>query len=350
MRRSRLVVLAATFALIQPLADRTGAAQRFQSASVMRAAAQNYLAALRSEQAAKSKLAFGDSERMNWNFVPLVRKGLPFKEMEPAQQRLAHAFLASALSQRGYIKATTIMSLEAVLKELEQGKGPVRDAELYYVAVFGEPSDNATWGFRIEGHHLSLNFTVAEGQLVASTPCFFGSNPAEVRDGPRRGLRTLAGEEDRARDLLGALDEKQRTTAVITKDAPKDILTGNSRKAEIGAPAGLSAAKMTKKQVELLNALLEEYANNMPPDVAAARLEQARRAGIEKAYFAWAGGLERGQPHYYRVQGPTFLIEYDNTQNNANHIHAVWRNFDGDFGADLLGTHLKEAHKTGDHP
>jgi hypothetical protein len=328
----------------QSLEQRSGAAQRFQSAAVMRAAAQNYLAALTPEQVAVTKFAFGDDERLNWHFIPKPRKGLPFKEMDAVQQRLAHAFLSAGLSQRGYMKAATVMSLEGVLKALEQGKGPARDAELYFVSVFGDPSESATWGWRVEGHHLSLNFTLAEGQLVASTPAFYGSNPAEVKQGPRRGLRTLAGEEDRARDLLAALDPGQRTTAIIAAEAPKDILTMASRKAEIGPPVGLAAGKMNKKQVDLLTALLDEYAGNMPPDVAAARMEQIRRAGIEKVHFAWAGGQERGKPHYYRVQGPTFLVEYDNTQNEANHIHAVWRSFDGDFGADLLGMHLREAH------
>ena len=185
---------------------------------------------------------------------------------------------------------------------------------------------------------------------VAGTPAFYGSNPAEVRQGPRKGLRTLAGEEDRARELLKALDEKQLAVALIKKDAPNDILSTNSRKADVGPPVGLPASKMTKKQQELLTALLEEYSNNMTADVASARMEQIRRAGMEKVRFAWMGGLQRGEKHYYRVQGPTFLVEYDNFQNDANHIHAVWRNFDGDFGADLLGAHLKEAHSKGsDH-
>jgi len=341
-------LLGCGIALLQPLDQQNRAAQRFVSAAIMRAAAQNYLAALTSEQQATGKFAFGDEERLNWHFIPRARKGLSFKEMDAVQQRLANAFLSAGLSQRGYMKAATIMSLEGVLKVLEQGRqGPVRDAEMYFVSVFGEPSDAATWGWRVEGHHLSLNFTLAEGQLVASTPAFYGSNPAEVRQGPRRGLRVLAGEEDRARDLLAALDASQRSTAVTSAEAPKDILSMNSRRADIGAPVGLAAAKMTKKQVDLLVALLDEYAGNMPADIATARMDQIRRAGIEKVHFAWAGGSERGQPHYYRVQGPTFLVEYDNTQNDANHIHAVWRSFEGDFGADLLGMHLRAAHAKG---
>lgn len=344
------IVLALLIFGALPAIEEGGTAQRFHCAAVMRAAAQNFFAALTPVQATKAKFSFGDEERMNWHFIPRPRKGLPFKEMDPAQQSLAHAFLSSGLSQRGYMKATTIMSLEAVLRELEHGTGPARDPALYYFTVFGEPSDSNTWGWRVEGHHLALNFTLAEGQLVASTPTFFGSNPAEVREGPRKGLRTLAGEEDRARDLLASLDVKQREIAVTSKEAPKDILSANSRKADVGPPVGLPAAKMTKKQTELLMALIEEYAKNMPADVASARLEQIHHASLEKIHFAWSGGWERGEKHYYRVQGPTFLIEYDNFQNDANHIHAVWRNYDGDFGLDLLGMHLKEAHsKGGDH-
>lgn len=318
--------------------------QYYPSASVMREGAVNFLAALNPEQLGKTKFDFASEERMNWHFIPRERKGLSFKEMDPTQRNLAHAFLSAGLSQRGYMKAVTIMSLEAVLRELEQGKGPDRDTDLYFFSIFGEPSDSKTWGWRVEGHHLSLNFTLVDGQLVASTPAFFGANPAEVREGPRKGLRTLAGEEDSAHDLLQALDEKQRTVAIFEKQAPKDILSMNLRRADVGPPVGLPAAKMNKKQLGLLIALVKEYTDNMPIDVASARLKQIRGAGLDKIYFAWAGAIERGQPHYYRVQGPTFLIEYDNTQNDPNHIHTIWRNYDGDFGLDLLGMHLKASH------
>jgi hypothetical protein len=324
-------------------ADHAGTVQRFQSAAVMRDAARNYLAALSPEQVARLKFEFGADERMNWHYIPRPRAGLSFKDMDASQQRLAHAFLSSGLSQRGYMKANTIMSLESVLRELEQGKGPERDPELYFFSIFGEPSDERSWGWRIEGHHLSLNFTLAEGQLVAATPAFFGSNPAEIRQGPRKGLRVLAGEEDRARTLLNSLNPDQRRLAVIQTDAPGDILSANHRKADVGPPVGLPAGKLGAQQVELLMELLREYADNMPPDVAAARMEQVQ-ADIRKIHFAWAGSQERGKPHYYRIQGPTFLVEYDNTQNDANHIHAVWRNLLGDFGADLLGRHLQQGH------
>lgn len=317
--------------------------QRTRSSTVMTQAGKQFLASLSAEQKAKAVIAFDDDERMKWYFVPRPRKGIPFKELRPAQQHLAHGLLSAGLSQRGYLKATTIMSLEEILRDLEQGKGPVRDPELYYFTIFGEPADSATWGWRVEGHHVSLNFTVVNGQLTASTPAFWGANPAEVKEGPRKGLRALEREEDLARELLHSLGAKQKEIAVIEAQAPPDIITSNARKANIGEPKGLAVARMNKKQVELLTALLEEYANNLPEDLAHARMEAVRKAGLQKIHFAWAGGLEHGQPHYYRVQGPTFLIEYDNTQNNANHIHSVWRDFNGDFGEDLLTRHYRHS-------
>ncbi len=334
-------------ALLLVVAGLAVAYNRARSQVVMVKAAKNFLAALTQEQRAKATFSFDDSERKNFHFIPRARKGVPFKELQPFQQKLAHAFLSAGLSQRGYMKATTIMSLEQVLLELEQGKGPVRDPDLYYFSVFGEPSESQTWGWRVEGHHVSLNFTVVKGQMIASTPAFLGANPAEVRQGPRQGLRALAAEEDLARELLAALTPQQRKVAVIEADAPKDIITAAKERADIGAPKGLAAAKMSKKQIELLGALLDEYAYNMPEDVAQARMDAVRKHGIDKVYFAWAGPMERGKGHYYRVQGPTFLVEYDNTQNNANHIHSVWRDFNGDFGVDLLAEHYRQDHQPG---
>ncbi|MCI0722911.1 MAG: DUF3500 domain-containing protein [Acidobacteria bacterium] len=327
-----------------------GAYQKMKSSASMAAAARNFLAALTPEQKQKTAFKFDDEQRLVWHFIPhssFPRKGLPFKEMEPTQQKLAHAFLSSGLSQRGYLKATTIMSLETILKELEQGKGPVRDNDLYFFSVFGEPSETQTWGWKVEGHHLSLNFAVVKGQLISGAPSFFGSNPAEVKSGPRQGLRVLAHEEDMARDLARALTPEQLKVALIDSTAPKDIITGNSRKAEPGKPAGLAASKMTKPQVEKLTSLLGEYAHNLPEDVAGEEWGRLRQAGIEKIHFAWAGSLDRGAPHYYRIQGPTFLVEYDNTQNNANHVHSVWRGFDRDFGLDLLKLHYQTSHGPG---
>jgi hypothetical protein len=310
----------------------------------MSEAANRFLASLTPEQQAKATFQFDDAERMNWFFVPIERKGLPLREMSAYQKHLAGALLSAGLSQSGYIKAVTIMSLEDVLRIMEKDDGERRHPEKYYFSIFGRPGADRTWGYRVEGHHVSQNFTVVAGKVVDG-PSFFGANPAEVREGPRSGLRVLAAEEDLARDLVTSLDQSQRKTAIILATAPADILTTNSRKAAIeGQPSGIPASKLNPKQFDKLAALLDEYANNVPPQVAAAREDLIRRAG-ENIWFAWAGGIGKGQPHYYRVQTSSFLIEYDDTQNGANHIHSVWREFNGDWGEDLLRQHYQQSHR-----
>jgi hypothetical protein len=322
----------------------TSAYSRMHSASVMTDTAKAFLASLDAEQRARATFQFQDEERFAWHYIPKVRKGLPLKDMNSAQKHLAHALLSAGLSQRGYIKAITIMSLDEILRILEQGKGPVRDPEGYFFSVFGEPLEIGTWGYRIEGHHLSQNFTITNGK-VQGAPSFFGDNPAEVREGPRKGLRVLAHEEDFARAFVQSLTPEQKKTAILNGDAPADILTTNSRKAALkGQPSGISAAKLDAHQKELLQNLLDEYCYNMPEQVAQAREEQIKKAG-NNLYFAWTGGEQPGQPHYYRIQAPAFLIEYDDTQNNANHIHSVWRDFEGDFGLDLLKEHYQTSHR-----
>ncbi len=318
---------------------------RTRPAAVMAGAAGNFLAALTDDQRGKVTFPFEDDERLNWHFIPRARKGVPLKDMDAGQRQLALAFLSSGLSPRGFQKASTVMSLDAILRDMEKDTTGRRDADGYYFSIFGAPSEAGTWGWRVEGHHLSLNFAVVKGQTVATSPAFYGANPADVKQGPRQGLRTLAREEDLARELLQALDAKQKAVAVIDAAAPKDIITMNQRKVTPDNPKGLAAAKLTKKQNEMLLGLIEEYAANMPDELAAARMDAARKAGLEKVFFAWAGVPDRGQGHYYRVQGPTFLIEYDNTQNNANHIHSVWRDFNGDFGLDLLAAHYQQWHR-----
>ena len=322
----------------------TSAYYRTSSASVMTEAANRFLASLTPEQRAKATFQFDDAERLNWFFIPIERKGLPLREMAPFQRHLASALLSAGLSQAGYMKAVTIMSLEDVLRILEKDSGERRNPEKYYFSIFGAPSDSGTWGYRVEGHHLSQNYTVVNGRVV-DAPSFFGSNPAEVREGPRAGLRVLAAEEDLGRDLIAALTAEQRKTAIVEAKAPADILTSNGRQAALkGQASGISAAQMTPAQLAKLTALLDEYANNMPEQIAQARQEQIGKAG-KNIFFAWAGGLKRGEGHYYRVQAPAFLIEYDNTQNGNNHIHTVWRDFTGDFGGDLLKEHYLASHQ-----
>lgn len=314
------------------------------AAAAMAEAAGRLLAGLPPALKQKASFSLDDAHRVEFFFVPTPRKGVPLKELSPPQRQLVHALVKTGLSQAGYTKATQIIELEKVLAELE--KNPVRrDPELYYVSVFGTPAADGTWGWRFEGHHLSLNFTVVRGTMIATAPQFMGTNPAEVRvEGPLKGRRTLAAEEDLARQLVTSLDEKQRKEAVFDSEAPDDILTTNRTKVDPLAPQGIQARSLTAKQADLLRQLLREYAARMPAPVADERMARLQKAGFGEIRFAWAGGFTRGDGHYYRVQGPTFLVEYDNTQNKANHIHTVWRDFDGDFGRDLLRDHYKAAH------
>ena len=315
------------------------------SVSMMSAAAEAFISSLSADQRAKATFGFEDEQRLDWHFIPRARKGIPFKELDPAQRLLGNALMGAGLGQRGLIRAATIMSLDAILREMEQGKGPVRDPELYFLSIFGDARSPKPWGWRVEGHHIALNFTLVEGKHIATTPAFLGANPAEVLQGPRKGLRALAPEEDLARLLIKSLDDKQRAQAVVSQIAPADILSTNLRKAEPLKPAGLQTRKLGQKQQDILMTLLSEYASRHAPDIAAARLDRVRAAGLANIFLAWAGGFEKGQPHYYRIQGPSFLVEYDNIQNDANHIHTVWRDFNSDFGADLLALHYKQDHR-----
>lgn len=333
-RALALLALSSILATSLPLSAHEASVEMAQAAG-------HFAAALTPEQKAKALLSFDDQERMNWHFVPKARQGLPIKEMSYDQRLLAHALLASGLSHRGYVKAVSIMSLEAVLAELEKGRGPVRDAEMYYVTIFGTPGKEP-WGWRVEGHHLSLNFTAAGGELPSVTPSFFGSNPGEVREGPRAGMRPLASEEELGRALIKSLPEEQRKEAIILEKAPQEIFNAPGRiKSE---PQGIFRSKLSEEQKAGLAKLMQEYLGHYRPDVATEDWKKIEQAGLDNIAFAWAGGLEPGQPHYYRVQGPTFVLEYDNTQNGANHVHSVWRDMTGDFGEDVLKKHIEQAH------
>jgi hypothetical protein len=317
-----------------------------RSASAMSSAAQKWLDSLSAEQRGRAAFAFDSEERLRWHFIPneqFARKGVNFKEMSEPQRALAHALIKTGLSAKGYLTATSIMALENVLQQIEgpQRRFP-RDPEMYWVTVFGTPGDKHAWGWRFEGHHISVRWDVAGGSMTASSPAFFGSNPAEVRvEGPKKGLRVLGDEEDAARALLDQLDAGQRASAILQTDAPGDILTMVKPAIEPLTPPGVKMGEMNKAQKDALAKLIDVYVNKMAPDIAAERMARVKKAGMDNITFAWAGGTERGQKHYYRVQGPTFLIEYDNTQNDGNHIHSVWRDFNGDFGRDLLREHVK---------
>ena len=315
-------------------------------ATDMADAASLFLTALTEEQRAKTTFAWTNDERLNWHFIPKDRRGIQLRELNVAQQHLAYGLLGSALSNRGFLKATTIMSLEQVLQDIEgAGRRFPRDPGMYHVSVFGTPGSQGDWGWRFEGHHMSFNFTLSNGRLVSGTPSFLGSNPADVRSGPRAGLRALGTEEDLGRSLIEGLPEKLRAKAIIDSKAPDDILTVNARKADIGAPKGLTLGEMPAAQRAVAIQLIREYLGRLRSELADADFAKIQKAGLNSVRFAWAGTTGKGQRHYYRLHGPTFLLEYDNTQNDANHIHAVWRDLANDFGTDVLADHIRASHK-----
>lgn len=317
--------------------------------SQMAAIAKVFVSSLSGQQKSKASFEFATEERDNWHFIPRERKGLPMKELSPQQKLLAHALLNTGLGFRGSAKAVTIMSLEEVLYQMEgadEAKRAAvrekRDPEKYYISIFGEPSEKGAWGWRVEGHHLSLNFTIKDGRLLSASPAFMGSNPGEIRQGQLNGLRVLAVEEELGRSLVKSLTPAQFKVALVAEVAPKEMITAAERKVSALTPPGLSDSELDAAQKGMLTRLIDEYLERMRPEVAEELRAEIKAGGA--VHFAWAGGVERGEPHYYRVQGKTFLIEYDNTQNDANHVHSVWRSFDGDFGRDVLGEHLKSSH------
>ncbi len=308
----------------------------------IREASDRVLVTLDADQRLRGMFAFDSPERFNFHFVPRPRRGLSLKDMSPAQRTATHDLLRTALSPRGYTKVAGIIELEELLFQLSN-RNPFRDPEQYFLTFFGEPSDEAPWGWRFEGHHLSLNFSSVAGGLFSSTPAFMGANPAEVRSGAASGKRVLAAEEDLGRALVRALDPSRRGQATLSASAPDDIITGADRYARLARFEGLPASAMTETQVAMLWRIVEEYAHNLHAELADAQLARIRDAGIENLHFAWAGSVEPGRPHYYRIHGPTVLFEYDNVQNNANHIHTVWRDLDNDFGDDVLRRHYETA-------
>ena len=316
-----------------------------QVAGEMSRAARALLDGLDEQQRARIRIALEDEERLNWHYVPRARKGVPMKDLTPPQRQLVRRLLETALSERGQVDARQIIQLETVLRSLERRS--YRDPELYFVTIFGEPKEGGTWGWRFEGHHLSLNFTVINGQFIAGAPSFFGANPAAHGDG-ENATRVLAPEEALGRKLVKVLPEAQRARAIIAERAFGDIQTGASREAAIGEPAGVALADLSPEHQEQLQALVRHYAQRLRPELAEKDLAEIASTGWEKVHFAWAGGIEPGQGHYYRLHGPTFLVEYDNTQNNANHIHTAWRDRRNDFGRDLLREHY-ENQRQGAH-
>ena len=301
-----------------------------------------FLKELNLDQFQSAMQPFNTDERYNWHFIPRSRKGLSLKRMQDNQKDFARQFLKSGLSIQGYEKAVGILELEGILNEIELWGFLRRDPQEYYFTLFGSPQENSTWGWRFEGHHISLNFTIVNGRPASQTPAFWGANPAMVPKGPKKGWRVLAEEENTARKLVQSLDIRQRKQAVISDRAPRDIITGTGRKAIVEKPEGIRHSALTEEQQKILWSLILVYTDNFRSDLAENQKKKIRDSGLQNLHFAWAGGLHPGQGHYYRIQGPTVLIEYDNTQNGANHIHTVFRDLQNDFGEDLLNRHYRE--------
>lgn len=317
----------------------------------MREAARALADSVDERRRAKLVLPFDSPARTDWHYTPRRREGLAFADMDAAQREAVHGLLRTGLSALGHRKVVNIVELELVLKDLEFAMSLLRDPEKYFVAIWGTPSATApwggppgspAWGWRFEGHHISLHFTL-HGPAIAAAPSFLGANPAEVRNGPKKGTRVLAAEEDEARKLLGLLDEGQRRAAIVDARSYGDIVTGAKDRVSPLDNRGLEVRAMTPAQRAQLRKMIEVYADTFEPALRAARLARAEE-GFEAARFAWAGSTERGRPHYYRFQGAKVLIEYDSSQNDGNHVHTVWRDFDGDFGRDLLRDH-HERHR-----
>ncbi len=352
------------------------------SASVparMADAAAVFLSALDAEQRARASFAFSDTaERRDWAYFPRDFHGVPLLAMTPRQRKAAHRLVSAALSLEGYAKVNAIIALESVLDRIEEHRlTAVRDPGRYFLSIFGAPEGHAPWGWRFEGHHVSLNFTFVDGVLAGATPIFLGANPAEVRRGGHLVSRPLAEEEDIGRALLLSLDVDQRRDAMICDVAPPDFvlmnlpevpksctpgdvqalpaikaefdnLTRAHREAlrfERARPRGLPASRMDAAQRALLAELVRAYVERLSAQLSVSEMSRIQRS-LDALYFAWAGEEAPHRPHYYRVHGPGLLIEYDNTQDRANHVHAVWRNPDGDFGADLLRQHVLRNHRS----
>ena len=375
----------------------TSSPARRAAAERMTVEAVAFLDSLTADQRGVAQWPFpADDERRLWFYTPTDHGGLTLHEMTPPQQRGAHRLLASGLSRAGYVTAATIISLDNILDHVEGwviefGRPRGRDPMMYYVRVFGDPAGNEPWGWRVGGHHLSVHYTIIDGVLEAVTPCFMGADPASAPLLGPHPLRPLAGVEDVARALVQSLDVEQRPKVIVARRAPTDLVGGNrssisegddplplydiwrgrfsgevgefmreaqdrmDERAKLAAadvaacrwsatPKGMAASALRAEQREMLDALLRLYVGRLPDDVADEELAKFSGAGLDDLHVMWAGGTEPGQPHYYRVHGPTLLLEYDNTARDANHVHSVWRDPRGDFGHDALARHYAHEH------
>lgn len=338
-----LMSMAGAFDSVQPPTDAIDSREVAQELVV---AAQRFIAAL--DPKMQATYLFRDAERGNFHFFPIARRGVPLKQLKEGQRHLGYALMSATLSHVGNQKAFTIMSLGDYLKETDKTPNVHRDSDGYYFTIFGDPIPDGTWGFRVEGFHLSLNVTVVKGRWISVTPSFFGAIPATIQEGPRKGLQVLQQETELGRSLATSLTAEQRKVGFGTipdfkTETVGGLISGNQRKIERGKPRGVAVSAMKVDQRETLMKLVRAHIGRIRKELADQDLARIDRAGTEKIHFIWAGSLKPGEPHHYLIQGPTFLIEYDNTQDEANHVHCVYRDFDNDFG-DTLVDHYQKHH------
>lgn len=311
--------------------------------------ANTFIVSLDSSQKIKALYPFDVDERYSFHFFPIEnRKGISISELKPIQRQMAFDLMNACLSEQTIKKAKDIMGLDSILKQLEH-RNPddhFRDPEKYYFAIFGIPAKETIWGWRVEGHHVSYNFSVNKNRLVSGTPGFLGANPAIVLEGPKKGEQVLKDETEMGFAFLHSLSKEQLQKTIISKEAPGDIITYINRKALIDHPAGILFSNLNASQKQQFLELLNLYIHRYTKLFADNMLKEIQRAGLDHLQFAWAGDTENGigHPHYYRIQGPTLIIEYDNTQNNANHVHTVVRDLKNDYGGDLLLEHYRTSH------
>lgn len=340
MKKILLIGLLAASSVIakEPLKQKSVSLQAVTAE--MTTAAKAFVGSLDEAQAKKAQFPFDGDQRENWGFVPRERKGLPLEDLNEEQIGLVRDLLKTALSDGGLEKVDAIRTLEAFLSEIEKNPG-FRNPKAYFTSIFGEPSATGTWSWRFEGHHIALNYTIVEGKAVAVTPSFFAANPGEVtQEHKLKGFRPFHAEEDFARGLATSLKESGKEV-IYSDKPPGDILTGEERRVKQLEPVGIKAAEMTAAQQNALMDLVAVYAKRHRDELAEIDIAKVK-ADVENLRFGWAGGIKRGEPYYYRIQGTTFLVEVANVQNGGNHFHSVWRDSGNDFGRDLLGAHIKD--------
>jgi len=337
--RPRATVLAVTLVVGQSVAPLWAEPRRQADAAT------GFLELLDKKQLSVAAHSWLSPARTEWSYFPWGHTGLALSDLSQEQKQAALTLLETGLSEDGRHKAHQVIELE----EDQVGNGFLsnlwEDPEAYHTAVFGVPTPSSLWSWRFEGHHLSVNLSLANGKVVSGTPYFIGADPAHVQNGPLAGMAILRKEEDSARALFLSLDKAQREKALIKEKAPKDIVTGNESVAILPCCEGLMMTELDEGQQQELLALVSLVMNQLEATAAGIHRLRMERAGTAKLSFAWAGAAEPGEPHYFRIQGPTMLIEYDNTEDNANHVHLVLRDPEMDFGGNPLRAHYTSNHR-----